>query len=330
MKGRLASGAWAVMAVIAPLAILWAIDWSAEGRSAWIVLHACARAIATAISVPVALAIALAASIWGLLLWHTCRQALTSRHAIRLARRHAVAPPCSVAAASRRLGIRRLVVTDLPERLAYCAGLLRPTVVVSAALIRSLDPVPLEAVLAHEAAHARNRDPLRQVLAHAVARALWIAPAARCAAEHRCLRLELAADGRARAHAGPRALAEALLALHSTPWPPAVPAIAGGGTALGARIDALVLGAPPPRLVIEASCFRRSAAGLALVGLLILAVTVAPRAGSDAILKMPMNVVNIADMALAWGLRGILIALGWMTAGRWFRALRCHTPKGAR
>lgn len=312
---------WATVAVAAPIGILGAIGWSAGGTSAWIVLHACARAIATAASVPAVLAIALAASIWGLMLWHLCRQALVGRRTIRLSRRHAVVPTRAITRAAQSLGIRRLIVTDLPESLAFCAGLLRPTVVVSAALVRSLDPGPLEAVLAHEAAHARNRDPLRQLTAHAVARGLWLAPAARRTAEHQRLRFELAADSHATAYAGRRALAEALLALHATPESTGTPAIAGGGTALGARIDALVPGAIPPCLLVEASVLRRSAAGLTLAALLVVVAVLSPATSSDAIAPMPMRVTDLADMAIAWGLRGVVVTLGWIGVRRWIRAL---------
>lgn len=309
------------MAVVAPIGILGAIGWSAGGTSAWIILHACARAIATAASVPTVLAMALAASIWGMVLWHLCRQALVGHRTIRLARQHAVVPPPAVASAARDLGIRRLVVTDLPESLAFSAGLLRPTVVVSSALVGSLDPAPLGAVLAHEAAHARNRDPLRQVAAHAVGRGLWIVPAARRTAEHQRLRYEFAADECARSWAGRRALAEALLAFHSAPGSAGAPAIAGGGTALGARIDALVPGASPPRIAVESSVVRRSAVGSMLVALLILIVVVSPGTDSDAIAPMPMNGTDLADMAIAWGLRGVVVALGWIGVRRWLRAL---------
>ena len=316
MRRWSATVAWVTLVVFAPLGILLAVGWGAGGPSLWIVLHACASAWATAASLPAVLALAVGLSIWSLALWHGCRQALIGHRAIRLARRHAVAPPPAVLAASGRLGIRRLLVTGLPGELAFCAGLTRPTVVVSASLLRSLDPAPLDAVLAHEAAHARNRDPLRQIIAHAVARGLWMAPAARQVAEHERLRLELAADRQARDYAGRRALAEALLVLHSAPAAASAPATAGGGTALAARIDALVPGSTPPRLVTERSATGKSIAGLALTALLALIVVVSPGTGSHPILPMPMTAVDLADMALAWAVRAAVVGLAWTTV-RW-------------
>jgi beta-lactamase regulating signal transducer with metallopeptidase domain len=310
------------VALLAPLAILWAVGWSAGGTSAWVLLHTCARAAAAAASIPAALAIGLAASIWVAMLWHVGQQALVGRRAIRLARRHAVTPPVAVTTAARGLGIRRLVVTELPASLAFCGGLLRPTVVISGVLVRSLDARPLEAVLAHEAAHARHRDPLRQVLSHAVGRGLWVAPAARRAAELERLRHELAADRFARARAGRRALAEALLVLHAMPGASTItPAIAGGGTALGTRIDALVPGATAPRLAIEPTFVRRSAAGFALAAVLVAVVVASPGVHSDAIAPMPMNGPEMADMAVAWCLRGFVVALSWLGVRRWLHSL---------
>ena len=78
-------------------------------------------------------------------LWHWSRQALAGRRAIRLAGRHAVAPPPSILDAARRLGIRRLVVTDDPERRAFCAGLIRPT---THRVQKDLDRARLERVAA--------------------------------------------------------------------------------------------------------------------------------------------------------------------------------------
>jgi hypothetical protein len=47
-----------------------------------------------------------------------------------------------------RLGIDRLLVTDLAGDLVYCAGLWRPTVVVGQDLLVRLRPAALEAVRA--------------------------------------------------------------------------------------------------------------------------------------------------------------------------------------
>lgn len=48
---------------------------------------------------------------------------------------------------------------------AFVAGLLRPRVFVSAGLLGAVDEPALSAILAHERAHVRRRDPLRRLLA---------------------------------------------------------------------------------------------------------------------------------------------------------------------
>lgn len=300
-------------AVALPLALLAAVGWDSTGP-VWVFLSACARAWATAASLPVVLAFGLALSVWFLVVGHGWQHALAADEALRLAAAHRTSPTAAVLAASRQLGIRRLIVTDLPGRLAFCAGLLRPTVVVSSSLIASLSPSALAAVLAHEAAHARGRDPLRQILAYAIARGLWIAPAARRGADYLRLRLEVAADRAAARYVGRRALAEALLALHVQPA--TSHAVAGGASELTARIDALVGGSTPPRLTIGRAAALRSFIGLTLsVALVAIAVT-GPGVGPDAVAPMPMSGADFADMGLAWGLRIAVVVFAW-------KAVRC-------
>ncbi len=308
MTRPLARALAAICALALPLALLAAVGWDSTGP-VWVFLHACARAWATAASVPAVLAFGLALSVWFLAVGHGWRHTRAAADALRLAAAHATPPTTTVLATSRQLGIRRLIVTDLPGHLAFCAGLLRPTVVVSSSLVASLSPSALAAVLAHEAAHARGRDPLRQILAYAIARGLWIAPAARRGADSLRLRLEVAADRAAARYVGRRALAEALLALHVQPA--TSHAVAGGASELTARIDALVGGSTPPRLTIGRAAALRLFLGLTLsVALVAIAVT-GPGVGPDAVAPMPMSGADFADMGLAWGLRIAVVVLAW-------------------
>ena len=61
--------------------------------------------------------------------------------------------------------------------------------------------------------------------------------------------------------------------------------------------------------------------GLMLAALLVVVVVVSPGTSSDAIAPMPMNGADLADMVIAWGLRGVVVALGWIGVRRWLRAL---------
>ena len=81
---------------------------------------------------------------------------------------------------------------------ASTAGILRPRIRLSPALLEALDPEALEAARAHEEAHARHRDPLRLWLAQLVTDLQWPAAAPRgrlMAWQHA---LELARDVEAR------------------------------------------------------------------------------------------------------------------------------------
>lgn len=178
-------------------------------------------------------------------------------------------------AAARELGAQRRVLGALrlgptvaigpwrarlfadPAPRAFCAGLLRPRVYVSSGARRQLSASQLEAVVAHEAHHARRRDPLRLASGRVLARALFFLPAlGRLGDQHAAL-AELAADHAAVTHhqGDVRPLAGALFAFEQAPA--AVVGIAPE------RVDQLA-GQPP--------AFRLPVALLALAALAVAAV----------------------------------------------------------
>jgi beta-lactamase regulating signal transducer with metallopeptidase domain len=67
-------------------------------------------------------------------------------------------------------------VIDDERPLAFCAGLFTPRVYVSSGAVAMLDETALNAVLAHEAHHARRRDPLRLAVGRVLARGLFFVP----------------------------------------------------------------------------------------------------------------------------------------------------------
>jgi Zn-dependent protease with chaperone function len=83
--------------------------------------------------------------------------------------------PETLRAAARRALITRLRCLAGTDRTAFCAGLLRPCVYVTTATAE-LNTNELDAVLAHEAAHARRRDPLRRLLTRAAADVMFWFP----------------------------------------------------------------------------------------------------------------------------------------------------------
>jgi len=111
-----------------------------------------------------------------------------------------------------------LIADERPQ--AFCVGLLRPRVYVSDGAWRALGPDERAAVLAHELHHADRRDPLRLLVARALAEGLFFLPAVRTLAERYAALAELAADEAAvRATQGARALASALLTFDAHPSP---------------------------------------------------------------------------------------------------------------
>jgi hypothetical protein len=113
-------------------------------------------------------------------------------------------------------GCRALVVDD--ERAqAFCTGLWVPRVYVTRGTLDLLPADQLAAVVAHEAHHARRRDPLRLFVARALGEGLFFLPALGRLTERYVALAELAADEAAVSRGGRRPLAAALLAFDETP-----------------------------------------------------------------------------------------------------------------
>ena len=106
----------------------------------------------------------------------------------------------------------RVVVVDCLPVPAFTTGWIRPRVYVARALGELLAPEELVAVLAHEAAHMRHRDPLVQSFLRGLSLVLWWIPALRRLADDVVDEAEVwADDAAARRH--PLVLASAILAL---------------------------------------------------------------------------------------------------------------------
>ena len=172
--------------------------------------------------------------------------------------------PAALAAAARRSGAGEVVCLDGPAA-AFCAGLLRPRVFVTSGMVESLADDELDAVLVHEAEHARRRDPLRRLAGRAAADVLFWLPLVGWWSRRRLEDAELAADRAAISQVGRTPLARALRAT----TPPAPPVVGARFDGAGPARVSQLLGDPLPR--------RRpplAACLLSLLGL-ILAVSLA-------------------------------------------------------
>jgi beta-lactamase regulating signal transducer with metallopeptidase domain len=147
---------------------------------------------------------------------------------------------------------RALAIRD-DRIVAGTVGLLRPRIVVSERLRRSIDATALRAAHEHEAAHVRHRDPLRIWLAQFVTDLLW--PWERSQVRFRAWRhaLELARDEEALARAGVRGpdLAAAIVAAArlQLPLESAIALLASDAALLQARVRHLLRHARPARRV---------------------------------------------------------------------------------
>jgi Zn-dependent protease with chaperone function len=113
------------------------------------------------------------------------------------------------------------LVIDDERPQAFCAGLFNPRVYVSSGAVASLDETALDAVIAHEAHHARRRDPLRVAIGRVLARALFFVPGLAELARRQQNLAELGADESAM-NVGPdsrSALARAMLTLSESSPP---------------------------------------------------------------------------------------------------------------
>lgn len=174
---------------------------------------------------------------------------LAATTARALAKLHRVPAPQLLEAAARRAGISRLRCVASTGRSAFCAGLFRQHVYVTTG-IANLAANEVDAVLAHEAAHARRRDPLRRLLARAASDVVFWFPLLRWWLRKHVENAELQADRAAIDHAGRQGLAAALLAATALP-PVAVPAMGGATEARIANLlgDDLPVRRPPLSLV---------------------------------------------------------------------------------
>jgi beta-lactamase regulating signal transducer with metallopeptidase domain len=227
--------------------------------------------------------------------------------------------------ATRRFERELAVVGPLPEdprvRLvdeaaprAFCAGMLRPRVYLSRGAAELLSDDERRAVLAHEFHHARQRDPLRLLIARSLGAGLFFLPAVRRLAERHATLAELAADEAAeRAAGGKRALASALLAFDAHPDPTVV------GIA-PERVDRLL----GQRLSMELPLLLMggAAATLAVLGALTIR---GMQATQHASVSLPGVLAQVCMLAMA-GLPLLLGAAG-LLGGR--RMVQRHVRRGA-
>lgn len=186
-----------------------------------------------------------------------------------------VEPPPALRQLARTAGVHRLVCVAGQEVSAFCVGFFRPRIFVSSAMA-DLPAGQQEAILRHEVAHCRRRDPLRRVLLASAADVLFFLPLVRWVSGRHIERAELAADRAAIAAVGRREVADALMATASSgPLPMAAfgrPAMTFGNEGAGdpteARVAQLLGDDIPVRRANPATVFLSIALFMLAVSLL--------------------------------------------------------------
>lgn len=169
--------------------------------------------------------------------------------------------PIELVRAIKRTGVGRVDSVVSGEPVAFCVGALRPKIVVSQDLACMLRPAELDAVLLHEAQHARRRDPLRRAAWRAAGDVFFFLPLLDWLARRQLIVSELIADRAALEQVGLNPLAGALWTLGSATGGPAVAAFGG---AMGLRV-AQLLGRPVVLERPQPGLWARSATGLLLM-----------------------------------------------------------------
>lgn len=196
-----------------------------------------------------------------------------------------------------------LFVFPASRPVAFCVGLRRPRVVLSAGLLAGLDSDEQKAVVWHEALHARSREPLKCLAARLAAQTFFWVPLLRELLERYLLVKELAADREAVAKTSRRALAGALAQVVA----PAPAGAVGIAEFAAARVDRLFdAEAALPRF------FRPSRLALSALaaGLLVLAVAFPARLGAE----QSQEIWTMLTTMSLHGLPGMLLGLAMNVA----------------
>lgn len=177
-------------------------------------------------------------------------------------------------------------------------------IVLTTAALAALEPAALQAVIAHERAHIRQRHHLVLAFAEGLERAFPRLPLFRTAAEQTRLLVELAADDAAVNRSGPLTLAGALVELAGAGVPAvssSVSLAASGGHVAG-RVRRLLGPWRPLRRTVSWAGTVVVAATLVLPLALVAGPAVAAAGTSDCPPKGKAGVTRMADMPMAEGM----------------------------
>jgi Zn-dependent protease with chaperone function len=243
------------------------------------------------------------------------RQVRATRRLQQVIAGRALPPTPSLAGATARARLHGQVdLVDDTEPFSFTYGLFAPRIAVSRGLLEATDLAELDAVLAHERYHLRNRDTLKVVVARAAPAAFFFLPALGYLRDRYLACRELAADRHAVNVCGERALTGALVkALAGPSWVDLGAAAALGGPAfLEHRVEQLENGREPSLPSVPRAAFWATAAGLGvLVG--AFALTLAVSGSADISVHGSMGTSVAGTMAATLG--GAVCMTGMVVLG---------------
>ena len=249
------------------------------------------------------------------------RQLRGSRRLARRMRAAAAPLPAEVGRAAAQAGLAgRVELVDFAERFSFAYGAVTPRVALSRGLLESASAEELMAVLAHERYHVRSLDPLKVLLARALAAVFFYLPALRSLRERYVMSRELAADRRAVAACGRRPLATVLLKVLREPdWRELASAAAvGGADLIAVRVEQLESGREPALVgPTPATVTATALSALALTALLV--TSIASFGGLTAISAATGTSLGALDLAgvvlcaVPWAV-GIWLVYRWLSS----------------
>jgi Peptidase family M48 len=235
------AAAWSVVAALGLAGLTLAIHATALGGGLSHLIGACVLRLRDAYATPGgATAAGLGLTLAGAVLARTALTALTHLRAVR---RQAVQHAQTARLVGRPDPDLGATLVDHAQPAAYCVAGPHPTVILTTAALRALDPEQLDAVLAHERAHLASHHHQLLAIARIGRQVLPFVPLMRVADTQITRLVEMHADDTATADRGTRPLATALVVLAAAAGP--APGLAAAATDAVQRIQRLLRPAEP-------------------------------------------------------------------------------------
>ena len=262
--GTYLAAEWSVVAALGLAGLTLAVHATALGGGLSHLIGACVLRLRDAYATPGGAIVAgLGLTLAGAVLARTAVTAVTHLRAVR---QHALRHAQTARLVGHREPALGAVLVDHVQPAAYCVAGPHPTVILTTAALRTLDPDQVDAVLAHERAHLAGHHHRLLAIARIGRQVLPFLPLMRDADAQITRLVEMHADDTATADRDTRPLATALVVLAATAGP--APGLAAATTDAVQRIQRLLRPAEPLSRV-RRQVLRAGAAVLALTPVLL-------------------------------------------------------------